>query len=150
MGFCGLRTKNRPRSLRERVEVRQQRHDYLYALRKNRQLPTAQRYQVVYVDESFLHHHHGGQYAWFSDHDYVERLSGKGRRGCFMHAMQENALVDEALLAFEAQKSQGDYHGQFDLGCLKAASRAQFWCPGFGPHYPRTPQYLGQLIGFSA
>jgi len=31
-----------------------------------------------------------------------------------MHAMQENALVDEALLAFEAKKSKGDYHGQFD------------------------------------
>src|SRR5712691_2639452 len=29
MGFCGLRTKNRPRSLRERGAVLQQRHDYL-------------------------------------------------------------------------------------------------------------------------
>ena len=36
------------------------------------------------------------------------------------------------------------------VGCLKAVSRAQFSCPGFGPRYPRTPQYLGQLIGFSA
>ena len=39
MGFCWLRTKNRPRSLREKAEVRQQRHDYLYEIRKNRQLP---------------------------------------------------------------------------------------------------------------
>ncbi len=31
-----------------------------------------------------------------------------------MHAMQENALVDEAWLAFEAKKSKGDSHGQFD------------------------------------
>ena len=114
MGFCGLRTKNRPRSLRERVEVRQQRHDDLYAIRKNRHRSTAQRSQVVYVDESFLHHHHGGQDSWFSEHDYVERMRGKGRRGGFMHAMQENALVDEAWLAFEAKKSQGDSHGQFD------------------------------------
>ena len=30
MGFCWLRTKNRPRSLREKAAVRQQRHDYLY------------------------------------------------------------------------------------------------------------------------
>jgi hypothetical protein len=36
------------------------------------------------------------------------------------------------------------------LGCLKAASRTQFSCPGFGPREPLTPQYLGQLIGFSA
>jgi len=40
--------------------------------------------------------------------------------------------------------------GRIAVGCLKAASRAQFWCPGFGPRYPPTPQYLGQLIGFSA
>ena len=35
MGFCWLRTKNRPRSLREKAAVRQQRHDYLYELRRN-------------------------------------------------------------------------------------------------------------------
>ena len=61
MGFCWLRTKNRPRSLREKAAVRQQRHDYLYEIRRNRQRPPDERYQVVYVDESFLHHHHGGQ-----------------------------------------------------------------------------------------
>ena len=49
-GFCGLRTKKRPRALREKAEVRQHRHDDLYAIRKNRPLPSAQRYQVVYVD----------------------------------------------------------------------------------------------------
>ena len=41
--------------------------------------------------------------------------------------------------------------GQFTIGCLKVASRAQFSCPGFGPRYPpTTPQYLGQWMGFSA
>lgn len=114
MGFCWLRTKNRPRSLREKAAVRQQRHDYLYEIRKNRQLPPDERYRVVYVDESFLHHHHGGQYSWFSEHDFVERLSGKGRRWCFIHAMQENALIEGAFLTFEAKKGRGDYHGQFD------------------------------------
>jgi hypothetical protein len=37
-----------------------------------------------------------------------------------------------------------------DLGCLKVPSKAQFSCPGFGPREPPSPQYLGQLIGFSA
>src|SRR6266699_2811008 len=114
MGFCWLRTKNRPRSLREKAEVRQQRHNYLYEIRKNRQLPVNERYDVVYLDESFLHHHHSGQYSWFSEHDFVERMSGKGRRWCFMHAMQADALIEGAFLAFEAKKSRGDYHGQFD------------------------------------
>ncbi len=114
MGFCWSRTKNRPRSLREKAEVRQQRHNYLYEIRKNRQLPVNERYDVVYLDESFLHHHHSGQYSWFSEHDFVERMSGKGRRWCFMHAMQADALIEGAFLAFEAKKSRGDYHGQFD------------------------------------
>src|SRR5712671_4242310 len=114
MGFCWLRTKNRPRSLREKAAVRQQRHDYLYEIRRNRQRPPAERYQVVYLDERFLHHHHGGQSSWFSENDFVERMSGKGRRWCFIHAMQENALIEGAFLAFEAKKGTGDYHGQFD------------------------------------
>jgi len=114
MGFCWLRTKNRPRSLREKAAVRQQRHDYLYEIRRNRQRPPDERYQVVYVDESFLHHHHGGQYSWFSENDFVERMSGKGRRWCFIHAMQENALLAGTFLAFEAKHSKGDYHAQFD------------------------------------
>ena len=41
-------------------------------------------------------------------------MSGKGRRGCFMHAMQADALIEGAFLAFEAKKSRGDDHGQFD------------------------------------
>jgi len=114
MGFCWLRTRNRPRSLREKAEVRQQRHNYLYELRRNRQRPPAERYQEIYVDESFLHHHHGGQYSWFSDHDFVERMSGKGRRWCFIHAMQQTGLLAGTFLAFEAKHGKGDYHAQFD------------------------------------
>jgi hypothetical protein len=37
-----------------------------------------------------------------------------------------------------------------NLGCLKVASRDQFSCPGFGPRSHPPPQYLGQLMGFSA
>ena len=39
---------------------------------------------------------------------------------------------------------------QYGVGCLKVASSAQFSCPGFGPRSSPTPQYLGQLMGFSA
>ncbi len=102
-GFCGLRTKNRPRSLR----------------------PSAQRYHVVYVDASFLHHHHGGQSAWFSAHDVVERMRGTGRRGCCMHAMQANALIAGALLACAAQHGTGDDHAQCDGDMLQHGFTAQ-------------------------
>ena len=125
MGFCWLRTKNRPRSLREKAAVRQQRHDYLYEIRRNRQRPPEERHQVVYLDERLLHHHHGGQYSWFSDNDFVERMSGKGRRWCFIHAMQENALLAETFLAFEAKHSKGDYHAQFDWNIFQHWFTAQ-------------------------
>ena len=114
MGFCWLRTKNRPRSLREKAEVRQQRHDYLYELRRNRQRPPDERYQVIYLEESFRHHHPGGQYAWFSDHDFVERMRGTGRRWCCMHAMQQTGWLAGTCLAFEAQHGKGDDHAQCD------------------------------------
>jgi len=114
LGFRWLRTKNRPRSLREKAEIRQQMHDYLYEIRNNRQLPPDQQYQLVYLDESFLHHHHGGQYSWFSENDFVERMSGKGRRWCFIHAMQATGLIEGTFLVFEAKKAKGDYHRQFD------------------------------------
>jgi hypothetical protein len=108
MGFGGLRTKNRPRSLREKAEVRQHRQDYLYELRRHRQRPPEERYQGIYVDESFLHHHHGGQYAWFSDNALVERMRGQGRRWCCIHAMQQTGLLAGTLLACEAKHGTGD------------------------------------------
>jgi len=112
MGFGWLRTKNRPRSLRAKAEVRQQRHDYLYELSRHRQRPPEERYQVIYVDESLLHHHHGGPYSWFSDHDFVERMRGQGRRWCCMHAMQNTGLLAGTFLAFEAKHGKGDYPAQ--------------------------------------
>jgi transposase len=121
MGFGWSRTKHRPRSLREKDAVRQQRHDYLYELRRNRQRPLAQRSPVVYLDESFLHHHHAAQFSWFAEDDFLERASGKGRRWCFIHAMLEDRLVEGALLIFEAKKASGDYHQQFNF------ERFQHW-----------------------
>jgi len=49
-------------------------------------------------------------------------MRGKGRRWCFMHALQADALIEGAFLAFEAKKSSGDDHGQFDGEIF------QHWC----------------------
>ena len=126
MGFGWLRTKNRPRSLREQAEVRQHRHDDLYALRRTRHRPPDERYQVIYVAESFLPHHHGGPYAWCSDNDFVERRSGKGRRWGFMHAMQKTGVLTGTFLAFEAQHGNGDDHAQGDGAMFQHWFTAQF------------------------
>jgi hypothetical protein len=114
MGFEWSRIKNKSRSLHETNPVRQQRHDYLYELRENNKHPSEERYQVVYLDESFLHHHHAARFSWLSGLDFIERPSGKGRRGCFIHAMTEDGLIEGAFLIFEAKHSKGDYPQQFD------------------------------------
>lgn len=80
MGFQWGRVPGRQASLRERAAIRQQRHDYLHALRLNRQAPAAERAQEVYLDESFLHQHHASQWSWWQAGDTLTRSSGKGRR----------------------------------------------------------------------
>lgn len=114
MGFCWSLSKKRTRFLRESDRIRQQRHDYLYEIRKNRSLSPKKRYDVVYLDESFLHHHYGSQFSWISREDFIERSTGKGRRWCFIHAVREGGLLENTFLIFEGKKSKGDYHQQFD------------------------------------
>lgn len=114
MGFVWSHTKKQTRSLRDSSRVRQQRHDYLYEIRKNHRLSFDEQYRLVYLDESFLHHHYSAQFSWFSDGDFVERSPGKGRRWCFIHALMEEGLLEDTFLIFEAKKAKGDYHQQFD------------------------------------
>jgi hypothetical protein len=53
-------------------------------------------------------------------------MSGKGRRWCFMHALQADALIAGAFLAFEAKKSRGDSHGQFEWKIFQHWFKEQF------------------------
>ena len=132
MGFVWSPTKKQTRSLRESSRVRQQRHDYLYEIRKNQRLPSDEQYRLVYLDESFLHHHYSSQFSWFSDGDFMERSTGKGRRWCFIHAIMEEGLLEDTLLIFEAKKSKGDYHQQFDHQVFQKWFQEQLL-----PHLPK-------------
>lgn len=111
MGFEYKRNKPKTRSLREKESVRQQRHTYLHQVRQMRHSG----YEIIYIDESFLHHHHGQQFSWFDEGDFLERPSGKGRRWCFIHAISQNRLLENCLLSFEGKMSSGDYHGSFNF-----------------------------------
>jgi len=123
MGFRYSRTRKKTRSLREKPYVRQQRHSYIYHIRRLRQ----EGYTPVYLDESFLHHYHGCQFSWFSETagDYLERPAGKGRRWCFIHAMQRRGLLANAYYIFEAKRSTGDYHNMFNAPHFQEWWRAQ-------------------------
>lgn len=121
MGFQWGRAPGRKASFRERAAIRQQRHDYLHALRLNRQAPASDHAQEVYLDESFLHQHHAAQWSWWQAGDALNRGSGKGRRWCFIHAIRQTGLLPGALSLFEAKHGTGDYHQQFD------APRFQRW-----------------------
>ncbi|MCP4143208.1 MAG: hypothetical protein GY755_23455 [Chloroflexi bacterium] len=111
LGFEYRRNTPKTRSLREKDSVRQQRHTYLHQVRQMRRSG----YEIIYLDESFLHHHHGQQFSWFDEGDFLERPSGKGRRWCFIHAISQQGLLEHCLLAFEGKKRTGDYHGSFNF-----------------------------------
>lgn len=129
MGFNYSRTRKKNRSLRESQEIRQQRHSYIYDIRRFRNSG----YKPVYLDESFLHHYHGHQFSWFNNDigDYLERPSGRGRRWCFIHAMMDSGLVPNASLIFEAKKSSGDYHDMFN-----AKHFQEWWSEKLLPNLP--------------
>lgn len=127
LGFHYARTKTKLRALREKPYVRQQRHTYLHDIKRLREAG----YQAVYLDESFLHQHHGHAFSWFSEGDFLERPTGKGRRWCFIHAMVEQGLVPNAFRIFEAKKSRGDYHGMFNADCF-----LQWWQKQLLPNLP--------------
>lgn len=111
LGFEYKRNKPKTRSLREKDYVRQQRHTYLHQIRQMR----GSGHEIIYLDESFLHHHHAQQFSWFDEGDFLERPSGKGRRWCFINAISQQGLLENCLLAFEGKKSTGDYHGSFNF-----------------------------------
>ena len=126
-GFQYTRTKTKSRALHEKPYVRQQRHTFLHDIRSWRKAG----YQAVYIDESFLHHHHGNQFSWFCEGDFLQRPTGKGRRWCFIHALREQGLVSGAFRIFEAKKSRGDYHGMFN-----AESFLDWWRHQLLPNLP--------------
>lgn len=127
MGFLYSRTKKKTRSLREDPTIRQQRHTYIYDIRRFRKAG----YRAIYLDESFLHHYHGNQFSWFIDNDFLERPTGKGRRWCFIHATGEEGLIPNALRIFEAKKSTGDYHDMFN-----AKHFLEWWQMQLTPNLP--------------
>ncbi len=98
-------------NLREKQSVRQQRHSYLHEIHKIRQ----NGYTIVYLDESFLHHYHGQKFSWFSEDDFLDIPSGKGKRWCFIHAISEFNMIPNALMIFEGKNSKEDYHGSFNF-----------------------------------
>lgn len=110
LGFEYKKNKPKTRSLREKAYICQQRHTYLYEIKKIR----SQGYSLIYLDESFLHHNHGYQFSWFED-DFLDRPSGKGKRWCFIHAVSIKGLLPNCAMIFEGTKSTGDYHGSFNF-----------------------------------
>jgi hypothetical protein len=75
--------------------------------------------------------------------DLLKALHHHEDRQCQMNDAEIMTTAFIASLCFRGNHESA-------LGCLKMASRARFSCPEFGPRSRPTPQYLGQLIGFSA
>ena len=113
MGFRHKKYQNK-QYIYEQPRVIQQRHDYLRRLRRNH--GPAESRPVVYLDETWVHAHHGRDTMWVDADGQAgwKRPSGKGGRLIVLHAGTAEGWVDGAELVFRAKSSSGDYHNEMN------------------------------------
>ena len=98
---------------------------YIRTILCNRSMPESTRLQEVYTDESYIHHHHKSvrENLYFLDVDYFLKTQRKGKKLCFVAAIQNNGrfsdagLVPGSLRHFCPQQKKdhrGDYHKVFN------------------------------------
>ena len=68
---------------------------------------------VIYLDESYVNHHHVSNFCWVKDGDKVRLPSGKGDRWIMFHGLGIDGWVSGAEQIFRAKKS-GDYHNSMN------------------------------------
>lgn len=101
----GYRRGKRSGNIALKAHVAAHRDEYLEEYFKLRSLPVNEQYREVYLDESYIHHH----YHRFDDSIYdpndeqdiqVGKAPGKGRRYCFLAAIQgpDPMLSNDRLL----------------------------------------------------
>ncbi|RQM26643.1 hypothetical protein B5M09_008165 [Aphanomyces astaci] len=85
------------------------------------QIHPATRRTVVYLDESFVHHHYNkndiSMYDPTDDLDVQPKSKHKGRRFCFIAAIVDGGPDNSKILCYEkfvGGKQTKDYHGMFD------------------------------------
>lgn len=123
-GFHPCKCIGRRTNLAEKLTLVKMRRTYLQKLHQNQQMPEGQRLQEVYIDESYVHHHHRHSISYalesstsptpVDEHRLCRISSGKGRRYCFVAAGTEDGWVHDSVVIFTAQSSHGDYHGNFN------------------------------------
>jgi hypothetical protein len=133
----GFRRGARTGNIKLKEKVALQRQDYLKAYMANEALPPEQRLRVTALDESYIHEH----YNYFRKHSLYDpsdsedmqegKAPGKGKRWCFLAAIQEAAprakdpteasaqarLVPGSFWKFSPQGARdhnGDYHKVFN------------------------------------
>jgi transposase len=103
-------TGKRRSALKEREYVVLARRRYLRQKRANRTPDGSRQRPEVYLDETFVHKNHSGQFPWYLEKDgpWVNKPSGQGPRLIIVHAMTAAGWVQGAELVFEAAKRTGD------------------------------------------
>jgi DDE superfamily endonuclease len=133
----GFRRGARTGNIKLKEKVALQRQDYLKEYMANKALPPEQQLRVTALDESYIHEH----YNFFRKHSLYDpsdsddmqegKAPGKGKRWCFVAAIQEAAprskdptaeddkarLVPDSVWKFSPQGARdhkGDYHKVFN------------------------------------
>lgn len=122
---------------------------YFRILKNNRALAVNEQRREVFVDESYLHHHHSsfGDSLWdpFDTNDVLKRMQHKGARYCICAAIQRQSIQSEDELCglvpntvwIFAPKTSGeqscDYHKNF-----KAQNFKNWWKTQLLPNLSET------------
>lgn len=121
----GFQRGKRSKNIRMNPEHLILRNHYLCEIIKNRSKPKEERLNEVYTDESYIHHHHKfvHENLYHGEDVYSDKSQHKGRRMCFVAAIETNGLKDDTRLvtgsmwAFcpsNKRDHKGDYHKVFN------------------------------------
>jgi transposase len=91
--------------IEESSEIKALRKTYISKVQKAR----VDGYYPIFIDESYVNHHHVSHYSWVKDGDKVKLSKGKGNRWIMFHAIGAKGWVSGADKIFKA-KSTEDYH----------------------------------------
>ena len=107
MEYCKRQVK--ALSYQEKLSMVAQRDSFLQQLEKYRQ----DGYDIVYQDETFIHHHHKLMYGWMTE-ETQHKAQSKGRRFVILHAgCGDYGWVQNALLIYQ-ESGRGEYHGKLN------------------------------------
>jgi hypothetical protein len=113
LGFRYKKLSGQRKALVERVDIVNQRINYLRTIKKKRE----EGFKPVYLDETWCDTNHTTSHQWAAEDDSKNRKLplGKGQRFVILHAGCEDGFLNGCELVFKGISTDGrDYHTEMN------------------------------------